>query len=121
MMPARRGALDAGSRGPQGAAPAERGRGPLRRGYLLVLTWAFTLFSAVRVFTYLPTIWAIQASGDSSQHSLWTWFTWAGANLTMAAWLYEHSDQRCNRAVAVNLVNAAMCLITSALIVALRL
>jgi hypothetical protein len=102
-------------------ARAECGRGPQRRGDLLVLTWAIALFSAMRVCTYLPTMWAIQASGDSSQHSLWTRFTWAGANLTMAAWLYEHGDQRCNRAVAVNLVNAAMCLITSALIVALRL
>ena len=32
---------------------------------------------------YLPTIWAIHRSADSSQHSLWTWCTWLGANLTM--------------------------------------
>jgi hypothetical protein len=93
----------------------------LRRHYLAALTWAFTLFSAVRVFTYLPTMWAIQNSGDSSQHSLWTWLTWTGANLTMAAWLYEHNGQRFNRAVGVNLGNAAMCLVTTGLIVVQRL
>jgi hypothetical protein len=92
-----------------------------RERYLTVLTWAFTLFGSVRVLTYLPTIWAIHASGDSSQHSLWTWLTWFGANVTMAAWLYEHNGQRMNRAVGVNLVNAAMCLATSALIVWVRL
>ncbi len=61
-------------------------------------------------------MWAIQASGDSSQHSLWTWTTWLGANLTMAAWLYEHNGQRLDRAVMVNLCNATMCAGTIALI-----
>ena len=89
--------------------------------YLRGLTWAFTLFNAVRVLAYAPTIWAIHASGDSSQHSLWTWITWAGANATMAAWLYEHNGQCMNRAIAVNLGNAAMCLGTVGVIVAHRL
>jgi hypothetical protein len=87
-----------------------------RQTYLTLLTWAFTLFNSVRVFSYLPTLWAIHASGDSSQHSLITWLTWLGANVTMALWLYEHNGQRCNRAVMVNISNAVMCLATSALI-----
>jgi hypothetical protein len=77
--------------------------------YLPWLSWAFALFDTLRVFAYLPTLAAIQASGDSSQHSLWTWGTWLGANLTMAAWLYEQSGRRANRAAAVNLCNALMC------------
>lgn len=99
--------------------PAAPTRG--RRTYLMVLTWAFTLFSSVRVLAYLPTLWAIQHSGDSSQHSLWTWFTWLGANATMAAWLYETNGCRISRAVTVNACNAAMCLLTVVLIVGHRL
>ncbi len=87
-----------------------------RKVYLALLTWAFTLFSSVRVFSYLPTLWAIHTSGDSSQHSLVTWLTWLGANVTMALWLYEHNGQHCNRAVMVNVGNALMCLATSLLI-----
>ena len=104
------------------AAPraAPRPRLFTRALYLRGLTWAFTLFNLVRVVAYLPTIWAIYASGDSSQHSLWTWITWAGANATMAAWLYEQNGQRTNRAIAVNLGNAVMCVGTVALIVACR-
>jgi hypothetical protein len=97
-----------------GAAPApatER-----RTAYLALLTWAFTLFNSVRTLAYLPTMWSIWASGDSSQHSLWTWCTWLGANATMAAWLYEHNGQRINRAVTVNIGNAAMCAATVVLI-----
>jgi hypothetical protein len=91
-----------------------------RPTYLAVLTWAFTLFNSLRAVSYLPTMWAIQASGDSSQHSLWTWCTWLGANLTMAAWLYEHNGQRLGRAVVVNLGNATMCAATVVLIAAHR-
>lgn len=82
-----------------------------RATYLRVLTWAFSLFNSVRVFAYLPTLWAICASGDASQHSLLTWLTWAGANATMAAWLYENNGQRVNRAVVVNSCNASMCVL----------
>jgi hypothetical protein len=39
----------------------------------------------------------------------------------MAAWLYEHNGQRMNRAIAVNIGNACMCLGTTVLIVACRL
>jgi hypothetical protein len=94
--------------------------GSLRRHYLAVLTWAFTLFSAIRVLTYMPTIAALIASGDSSQHSLFTWLSWTGANLTMAAWLYEQNGQTFNRAVAVNIGNAFMCVLTTAVIAWLR-
>ena len=88
--------------------------------YLTLLTWAFTLFSTVRVFAYLPTLWAIHDSGESTQHSLWTWLIWAGANSTMAAWLYEQAQQRFTSACAVNIANATMCTATLLLIVAYR-
>lgn len=61
--------------------------------YLRLLTWTFMLFSSVRMLAYLPTIWAIHATGDTTQHSLWTWITWTGANATMAAWLHEQNGQ----------------------------
>ncbi|MBL8331100.1 MAG: hypothetical protein JNJ71_19845 [Rubrivivax sp.] len=101
--------------GREGAGPAKLAASP-RQLYLALLTWAFTLFNSVRVFSYLPTLWAIHLSGDSSQHSLITWLTWLGANVTMTLWLYEHNGQRCNRAVMVNASNAVMCLLTSLLI-----
>lgn len=88
--------------------------------YLAVLTWLFTLFNSVRVLAYVPTLCAIVTSGDSNQHSLWTWLTWIGANATMAAWLYEHNGRCMNRAIAVNLCNTMMCLTTSLVIVAYR-
>ncbi len=88
--------------------------------YLTTLTWAFTLFNSLRTLSYLPTMWAIWESGDSTQHSLWTWFVWVGANLTMAAWLYEQNHQRLNKAVIVNLGNTVMCALTGALILAHR-
>ncbi len=88
--------------------------------YLVVLTWAFTFFSSVRGLSYLPTMWAIWEQGDSSQHSLLTWCTWLGANLTMAGWLHEHNGRRFNAAVTVNLANAAMCALTVALIAFFR-
>ncbi len=91
-----------------------------RERYLVALTWAFTLFSSVRVLSYLPTLWVIWQAQDSSQHSLLTWCTWLGANLTMAAWLHEHNGRRFNRAVAVNLANASMCGATVALIAVFR-
>ena len=92
-----------------------------RKAYLAVLAWAFTLLNSARVLSYLPTLWAVVISGDSSQHSLWTWGMWLGANLTMAGWLYEQNGQRWNRAVAVNLVNATMCGATFMVIAALRM
>lgn len=91
-----------------------------RATYLSVLTWLFTLFNSVRLLSYLPTLCLIYQGGDSSQHSLWTWCTWLGANLTMAAWLYEQNGRRMGRAVAVSLGNATMCALTVALIAALR-
>lgn len=88
--------------------------------HLVLLTWAFTFFSSVRVVSYLPTLWAICASGDSSQHSLWTWGTWLGSNLTMALWLHEQHGQTWTRAAVVNLVNAAMCAATFTVILVFR-
>ena len=87
---------------------------------LQALTWAFTFFNSVRMLAYLPTTWAIFSSGDSSQHSLWTWFTWLGANATMAAWLHEHNGHRIDKAVVVNIGNALMCLATLIVILAYR-
>lgn len=101
---------------PQTDAAATRCAASPQTRYLMVLTWAFTAFNGVRVLSYLPTLWAIQKSGDSSQHSLITWLTWLGANLTMSLWLYENNQRRCSKAVLVNAGNAAMCLITSLLI-----
>lgn len=88
--------------------------------YIRLLGMAFALFFTLRVVSYLPTLLAIHASGDSNQHSLWTWGTWLGSNFTMAAWLYEESGRRLNRVVGLNLCNAAMCAATVGLIVFYR-
>ena len=101
--------------GPVSTAPRRA-----RQAYLAALTWAFSLFNTVRVLSYLPTMWALYRSGDSSQHSLWTWLTWLGANVTMAAWLYENNGQRMGPAVFVSLGNASMCTAMVLLIVVLR-
>ena len=106
---------------PAPVATAEPPTTGARKAYLTGLTWAFTLFSSLRAVSYLPTLWAIHQSGDSSQHSLWTWGIWLGANLTMAAWLYEQNGQRLGRAVVVNLGNSAMCAATVLLIAVYRL
>jgi len=112
--------LAASSTDPNGLGQHPSG-GLGRQRYVTTLGYLFAFFSTVRVFAYLPTLWAVVYSGDSSQHSLLTWFTWAGANLTMAAWLYEQQGQRWNRAVTVNLVNATMCIATFVAIWALRM
>ncbi|GHC81053.1 hypothetical protein GCM10007320_23190 [Pseudorhodoferax aquiterrae] len=91
-----------------------------RQRYLRWLAWAFALFSTARVAAYLPTLLAIVQSASSTQHSLWTWVTWTGANATMAAWLYEHNGQRLDKAVAVSLCNASMCLLITGAIVLYR-
>lgn len=106
--------------GPPVAPAAVRTRSRLAAGALRLLPWAFAFFNSVRLLSYLPTLWAIHSQGDASQHSLITWLTWAGANATMAAWLYEKNGLRIDRAVAVNLCNTAMCLATAALIVVYR-
>jgi hypothetical protein len=103
------------------AAPSGATAGATWRArYLSVLTWAFTLFSSARLVSYLPTLWAIAASGDSSQHSLWTWGIWFGSNVTMALWLFEQHGQRWTRAALVNTVNAAMCAATFTVILVFR-
>lgn len=104
---------------PRSAPPSLRRR--VRERYLVALGLAFAFFGSVRMLSYLPTLWAIQVSGDSSQHSLWTWGIWLGSNVTMAAWLHENSGHRVNRAIGLSLCNAAMCAATMALIIFHRL
>lgn len=99
------------------AAPPRPG---WRALYLRVLTWAFMLLTAARLVAYMPTVWAILQSRDSRQHSLWTWLIWVGANLTMAAWLYEFNGQRVDKAIAVSLANAVACGLTTVVILCFR-
>ncbi len=106
-----------GSSRPDELAPRTRAR----RFYLRMLALSFAVFSSLRVVAYLPTLWTIHASGESDQHSLLTWVTWAGANLTMAGWLYEEHGRRMNPAIAVLLCNFGMCGAAVALIVWYRL
>lgn len=91
-----------------------------RSARLLMLTWAFTLFNSLRLVGYMPTMWAIFEQRDSSQHSLLTWCTWLGANLTMALWLREHNAQRMCAAAWISVGNATMCACTLTLVVAFR-
>ena len=77
--------------------------------HLQLLSGAFALFNGLRIVAYLPTLAAIQSSGQADQHSMLTWLTFLGANLTMALWLHEQNGRRVNRAVAVNAFNALMC------------
>lgn len=93
----------------------------VRGSYLGALGALFTLFNSARVLGYLPTIWAVMATGDSSAHSLWTWFAFFGANWTMAAWLWEHNGRRGNAAIAASGGNALMCLAMIAAIAWTRL
>lgn len=80
-----------------------------RATYLAALGALFALFNSVRVLAYLPTIWAVAASGDSSQHSVWTWLTFLGGNATMAVWLWEQNDRRVTGAALASAGNALMC------------
>lgn len=80
-----------------------------RPTWLGLLSAAFALFNTMRIVAYLPTLAALQASGQADQHSLFTWITFMGANATMALWLYEHNARCCNKAIAVSATNALMC------------
>ena len=95
-------------------------RAPWRAWYLRGLTWAFMLLTAARLVAYTPTVASIVQSRNSQQHSLWTWLIWVGANLTMAAWLYEHNGQHVDKAIGVSLANATACALTAAVIVWFR-
>lgn len=88
--------------------------------YLMLLTWALTLFGFLRVVSYLPTLWAVYERQNSSQHSLLTWCIWLGSNFTMAAWIYEQNNRHLNAATVVNLVSTVMCAACLALIVWFR-
>ena len=81
-----------------------------------LLALAFTVFNGLRTLAYLPTIWSILESGRSDQHALFTWFTWFGANATMAAWVYTRGSRRFDRVVLINMINAVMCLATGVVI-----
>jgi hypothetical protein len=83
------------------------------------LAGLFAAFSLARVLAYLPTMWAIWADRDASQHSMLTWAIWLGANLSMAAWLSVQDVPR-SRAVLVSCANALMCALTLALILWFR-
>lgn len=93
--------MNAATMPPEHASPRKRS--------LSLLSGSFALFNSLRIVAYLPTLLAIQSSGHADQHSLFTWLTFLGANLTMAQWLYEQNGGRLNRAVAVNAFNALMC------------
>jgi hypothetical protein len=93
---------------------------PAQSFYLSVLTWSFTLFNLGRTIAYVPTMWAVLISGDSTQHSLLTWCTWVGANITMTCWLFEQAGRRVDRAVLLNLCNTTMCMATLVIIGAQR-
>lgn len=92
-----------------------------RAAYLRILASVFALFSAARLVAYLPTIWAVAISGDSSQHSLWTWLTFVGGNASMALWLWEQNGRSGNRAIVISASNALMCLVIVGVIVWTRL
>jgi hypothetical protein len=89
--------------------------------YLRTLGALFALFSTARVLAYLPTIWAVVETSDSSQHSMWTWFIFFGGNLTMAVWLWEQNGRRCNAAITASGGNALMCVAIIAVIAWTRL
>lgn len=91
-------------------------RDPARTRYLAVLDWSFAVFSTLRLLTYMPTMWAIHESGNSSQHSLLTWLVWTAANSVMGASLYERSGRVVNKLVVVNAANATQCLVMSLLV-----
>jgi hypothetical protein len=91
-----------------------------RASFSCIPAWAFTVLNSLRLLAYQSTQWLIVAGGDSSQHSLWTWLIWTGANLGMAAWLCEQNTQRIDRAAALSLFNGLMCLLTAGLILYFR-
>ena len=102
----------------EAAADVETEEKPVgKTRYLAMLNWAFVAFNSTRVLTYLPTLWAIHVSGDSSQHSLLTWLSWVGANVSMAALLYENNGRRVNKVIGMNIGNALMCVVTCSFIV----
>jgi hypothetical protein len=94
---------------------------PSRAKYLAILATLFAFFNTARIVAYVPTILAVAASGDSSQHSIWTWLTFLGGNATMAVWLWEQNGRRANRAIVASTCNALMCTAIAAVILWTRL
>lgn len=64
----------------------------------------------LRIVAYLPTLQTIHASGASDQHSLFSWLTFLGANVTMALWLHRGNGGRLDCAVLLSGLNALMCI-----------
>lgn len=85
-----------------------------------VLDVAFHVFSVVRLACFVPALLALYISGNADQHSLWTWAGWLGANLTMAAWLFEHNGRRVSPAACASVAAAAMCAAACTMIAAYR-
>lgn len=106
---------------PADATAARPTFGMSRTTYLAALGTVFALFNSVRVLAYLPTIWAVAASGDSSQHSVWTWLTFLGGNATMAVWLWEQNHRRVTGPTLASAGNALMCTAIVAVIAWTRL
>jgi hypothetical protein len=100
------------------AGPRPCTQAPGRRASLAVLL--FGPLQALRMTAYLPTLWAIHASGSSTQYAAWTWLAFFCANLSMALSLLRRGTGRVDRYVLVNLINALMSLAVFALIVAYR-
>lgn len=94
---------------------------PGRTLYLRVVTWSFAFFNSIRVLAYLPTLWTLAHSADSSQQSLWTWCTWFFAHVTMSLWLIERNGSRLDRAALISICNATMCMAVIVLVVVKRL
>lgn len=84
-----------------------------------LLERAVTVFNSLRLLAYLPTVAAIAASGDASQHSLLTWAVWTGANLSTALWLWDR-DGRLGGVAGLSLANGAVCAGIWGLILGLR-
>jgi hypothetical protein len=84
--------------------------GSWRQRYLAALDWSFAVFSTMRLLSYMPTMWVIYRSGNSSQHALLTWLVWTAANSVMAASLYERSHRHWNKLIIVTAANAVQCL-----------
>ncbi len=101
----------------QTCPPVPGNSGPAAR-----LSWrrlceaAFVLSNGARLLAYVPTLWAIHASGNSGQHSLWTWTTWLVSNITMAWWLCDRRPGPPDRAALVSVGNAVMCSLAVVLI-----
>jgi hypothetical protein len=89
--------------------PSLAGTGILRPSRIRRRSAAFALLNGLRIVVSLPTLAAIRTSSHVDHHSLVTWLTFLGANLTMALSLHERNGLRMNRAITANTFSALMC------------